>query len=127
MSTSTQSPETSGGAELKGSKSRIGDGLFLGLSASAGLTILVTLFLVVVLILFRVVFGPYLLKRLFGFFVRAMHILLCMIPSLFSILVRARCYAPMGGIDFIETISSNPIVRFIHQQPILVQMLNMSA
>ncbi|WP_218913056.1 phosphate ABC transporter permease subunit PstC [Janibacter alkaliphilus] len=31
---------------MKGSKSRIGDGLFLGLSASAGLTILVTLFLV---------------------------------------------------------------------------------
>ena len=33
----------------------------------------------------------------------------------------------MGGIDFIESISSNPVVRLIHQQPVLVQMLNMSA
>ena len=53
--------------------------------------------------------------------------MLSMIPPLFSILVRARRYAPVGGIDFIESISSNPVVRLIHQQPVLVQMLNMSA
>ena len=51
MSTSTQSPETSGGGDLKTSKSRIGDTVFFGLSASAGITILLTLFLVAAFLL----------------------------------------------------------------------------
>ena len=99
---------------------------FAGFVAIALLAVVV-IFLIVVLILFSVIFGPHLLKRLFGFFIRSMHIMLSMIPPLFSIFVRAGCYAPVGGIDFIESISSNPVVRLIHQQPVLVQMLNMSA
>ena len=78
---------------------------FAGFVAIALLAVVV-IFLIVVLILFSVIFGPHLLKRLFGFFIRSMHIMLSMVPPLFSILVRARRYAPVAA-----SISSSPSAR----------------